>query len=180
MASKTSQITDPSDVKVNKEKSKKQSTIVCIVTDHSASMIGFAQEALWDYRNMLEALKESASLNKEDVYYIHGQFSLSPHTNFYFSPIKPIADVTPIGDYSTKGGNTSLWDATFNAIYRMKGEALTRKDEDLSFLLIVITDGGNNMIYDCDGNKLKKEIDSVMGTDEWPIVTGQQIGRAHV
>lgn len=170
MASKTSQITDPSDVKVNKEKSKKQSTIVCVVTDHSASMRGLAQKALWDYRNMLEALKESASLNKEDVYYIHGQFPFSSDKVIRFSQVASIEDVTSIGSYEAAGANTPLWDATFNAISRMKEEALKRKDEDISFLLIVITDGANNATHDCDAKTLKKEIDSVISTDKWTVV----------
>lgn len=145
-----------------------------ISLDHSGSMRGVAQSAMNDYNTVVQSLRESASTNKVDSVLSVVQCGIAEDiyrggrtVNRFSVQNSSIAAVQPLTDYPTTGGNTPLFDSVIMLINAFKNVP-DYNSPDVSFLLMIITDGGNNA-GSTSGQQLSREIIALQNTDRWTI-----------
>jgi len=145
---------------------------IAIVRDHSSSMSSIARPAARDYNDNIAALKEAS--NRENLDTIVSTIKCGDYAaqktnlvsrevvNSNINVLQPINE----GRYETRGGSTPLFDAVGEAI-----DVLTKvpdiNDPDVSFLVMVITDGQENSSKRYTGADISARIRQLQGTDHW-------------
>lgn len=135
-----------------------------LVVDDSGSVISYRHEMNASINKTIADLKAEAYrfgiAIEMSLYYFSG-FSTKPAFRHV-----DVRDVKPEGLRWPDGG-TPLFSAVEDAINdHLKPEAY---DEDVSYLVTVITDGDDNQSRDRSGNTMKDLIRRVQGTDRWTI-----------
>ncbi len=137
-------------------------------------MRGVAQSAMNDYNTVVQSLRESAVTNKVDSVLSVVQCGIAEDiyrggrtVNRFSVQNSSIAAVQPLTDYPATGGNTPLFDSVMMLIEAFK-RVPDYSNPDVSFLLMIITDGGNNSGF-TTGQQLSREIIALQNTDRWTI-----------
>lgn len=145
-----------------------------ISLDHSGSMQSVANSAMNDYNTVVQSLRESASTNKVDSVLSVVQCGIAEDIfrggktiNRFSVQNSSIAAVQALTDYPVTGGNTPLFDSVMMLIDAFK-RVPDYNNPDVSFLLMIITDGGNNA-GSTSGHQLSREIIALQNTDRWTI-----------
>ena len=150
-------------------------TYVCYVNDHSGSMKNLAKAAIVDYNASVEAVKQASSREMQDTivsvvavgvgenicgvggYGTTRQVTVSnPHV------------LKPITSWATDGG-TPLYDGIGNMIEMMKQMPDANK-EDVSFLVLITTDGEECHSSVFNAASLKVLMKQVIATGRWTFV----------
>lgn len=156
---------------------------VAIVMDSSGSMGGVYDLAVSSINAQLDNIKlESQSRNQASyvtVFNFEDQVHAPVINNAFIHQVSPVSL-----DQFHRGGSTALFDAIGTAIDRLEDNALrSPADADLSFLVIVITDGQENASRRWRRDQLMQKIKQLQGTDRWtfafsgPIGSSQEIQR---
>lgn len=149
---------------------KKQSkNYIGFVNDHSGSMGGLTVAAIADYNNLITSIKTAASQEMLDTvvsvvglgirggYDVDRQVVISnPHV------------LRPVTSWEASGG-TPLYDAIGNIVELFDSLPDTREDH-VSFLVMITTDGGENGSRNYNINSVRSLIAEKQKTGKWTFV----------
>lgn len=144
---------------------------LAFVTDHTASMRSRIKPAVADFNAMIDGTRTAAAENNIDTIVSHVKIghrgNSAPHVAINNSSLTALSQMS-VADYDADASSTQLFDSVVKAIELLKA-APDINDPDVSFLIMVNTDGGNN-----DGRvrgpEMARLINDLQNTDRWTIV----------
>lgn len=142
--------------------------------DHSRSMSGLTEAALRDFNTNISAIKSASLTNSLDT--IVNVVQCGIRTGGYGSTgnVRQIVNsnvtaLKPLTSYVANGNSTPLFDSVGELIEMLKAVP-DANDQDVSFLILVTTDGGENSSRKWSGVSLADEIRKLQATDRWTFV----------
>lgn len=154
-------------------------TLVAISRDHSGSMGSLVRGAMKDFNSLVEGMRQSSAetqvetvvsvvecgieINNQPPYYRRETVSrvVEEHVDVKLVPT--------LSNYSANGGSTPLWDSVGMAIDSLQKYPVAEGD-DVSYLVMIITDGGENSSKHWSANSLRQKIAQLQATDRWTFV----------
>lgn len=143
-----------------------------IVRDHSASMRGLSQTAMKDYNTLIADIKKNA-IEKEVDTIISVMECASTPSDWSRSTINKLVvrnssviGMRSITEYATNGGSTPLYDAVGELISEMMNVP-DAAENNVSFLVMVLTDGQENSSKTYKAFDLRQTIDRLQKSDRW-------------
>lgn len=143
-----------------------------ISRDHSRSMYYISQAACRDYNNNIAAIKSAAKENDIDTIVnvvkcgVGHQASVVRETiNSNVQVLKPI----PENQYIADGSGTPLFDS-IGELIDMMSAVPDADDPQVSFLVMVITDGQENRSGKWNAKRLTETIKKLQNSDRWTFV----------
>lgn len=147
-------------------------TYIGISRDHSGSMSHIARAAAKDYDVTIASIKENTVVQGQDTIVSVVECGVHDNTqrrtvNRWAAQNSSIGALRPFKDksYETSGGNTPLFDSVSMLITSMQNVP-DAHDPDVAFLVMVITDGGDNS-SSMHGRDLGVKIQQLQRTDKW-------------
>lgn len=142
---------------------------VGISRDHSGSMRMIANAAARDYNDNISVIQSSALDNNIDTIVSVVKCGVGNRAENIFESVNSNVQVLqPITQYIADGGATPLFDSVVKLIDVM--ESVPDADDiSVSFLVMVITDGGDNYSK-ITGKALGARIKKLQATDRWTFV----------
>lgn len=152
--------------RAKKAKAKPQLTNhVCFIIDRSSSMNGLQNDVVRVFNEQAAVIRESAKAsNQKTTVSLITFASTVDDAVFFHENVEELGDLTR-NAYRPQG-MTALLDATGVAI-EMLLALPDAKDEETSFLIIVITDGHENASRSYNWASLSRSIQKVNATDRW-------------
>jgi Mg-chelatase subunit ChlD len=158
----------------------KKTTRVVLVVDRSGSMSSVRQAAFDGVNEQIATIKRNAKLTGK-TYTTYIQFDDVVEIVF---ENKEATELVPITfDQYVPRGSTALRDATFTAIKSLQHVG-AKDGEDTGYLVVVISDGGENASKDITADALKTEITTLEATGKWTFtymlsnVDAQTVGQS--
>jgi hypothetical protein len=149
-----------------------QKTYIGFSRDHSGSMQLLAKNAARAYNSEVNAIKESASRENQDVIISvvkcgSGREGIVKReiVNSNISMLQPMAEHL----YEAKANSTPLFDSVGELI-EILSAVPDADNNDVAFLINVITDGEENSSRYWNGRKLGEKIRELQATDRWTFV----------
>lgn len=140
-----------------------------ISRDHSASMRGMTNAAMADYNETIAAIRHEAEAHGIDTVVSVVRCGSGRGAGVEReSTISSVAVLKPMTSYNADGGSTPLYDSVGDLITQFKSLP-DANDPDVQFVIMAITDGGENSSHKWGRNGLASEIRSLQGTDRWSI-----------
>lgn len=148
---------------------------VGISRDHSASMRALSTQAMKDYNDTVASIKEAAY--KQDIDTIvsvavcgsHG-YSAGTVNGVKLDVINSnITKLKTLDNYDASYGSTPLFDSVGRLIETLETVPDSKRD-DVSFLVMVITDGEENSSKSYTAATISKKIRDLQATDHWTFV----------
>lgn len=140
-----------------------------ISRDHSGSMQGIALAAGRDYNDNIAAIKEAATEHSIDTIVSVVKCGagrpakvIRETVNSNVQMLKPIPD----GGYVADGNSTPLFDSVGDLIEQLQSVP-DADDPEVSFVVMVITDGQENSSQRWTGPSIGRKIKELQGTDRW-------------
>lgn len=140
-----------------------------ISRDHSGSMSNIAKYAARDYNVQIAAINEAATQYNIDTIVSVVKCGCGARGTVVRESVFSSASVLlPINEnqYTTDGGSTPLWDSIGELITVMES-APDANDPDVSFAIMVITDGEENSSRRWSANALMRKIAQLQQTGRW-------------
>ena len=145
---------------------------VGISRDHSGSMGGIALAAGRDYNDNIASIKEGAiEHNIDTIVSVVKCGAGRPASvvrevvNSNVQMLKPIED----GEYIADGNSTPLFDSVGDLIEQLQAVP-DAADPEVSFIVMVITDGEENSSKKWSGASISRKIKELQATDRWTFV----------
>lgn len=138
-----------------------------LVKDHSGSMSRLASAARLDYNTLIDAIKSASE--KEDIDTIVSSvkcgvgYTGAVEREFVNSSV---ARLKPLTSYVADGNYTPLFDSVGEVIDILE-KSPDAKDPDVTFLVMVVTDGAENHSSKWNGRGIGDRITRLMDTDRW-------------
>lgn len=138
--------------------------------DHSASMRGIARYAGQDYNTKIDAIKEASIENKQNTIVSVVECG-SGHTSLVKRVVvnSDVNALEHITDYRADGHGTPLFDSVGDLIEQFQSVP-DRNDENVSFLVMAITDGYENRSVRYNADTISRKIRELTATDRWTFV----------
>lgn len=163
--------------------SNKLENRIMFVLDDSGSMSVCAQEARKAFNEAFETVKQEATLHKQTTTVSLCKFGERVDFPYLGVPCEQIPYLTA-STYNPRQSYTAVWDAIGESIQKLE-RSRGSKDQNVSFLLIVITDGNDNFskhfLTHCplhvEERHLCSLIKKVLDTGRWSIVLQVPPGR---
>lgn len=144
-------------------------TLAGISLDHSISMRAIAPSAARDYNQLISGIKDNAIQHNQDVIVSvvncgagHTESVRREIVNSSVTVLQPI----PENQYEANGRGTPLYDSVGELIDIFENSPYT-SDPEVSFLLMIITDGEENSSFKWSAKKLSEKIKQLQATDRW-------------
>lgn len=138
-----------------------------LVRDHSGSMAHLASAAMRDYNDLIGAI--TAAADREDIDTIASAVECGRghagevRTDFVNSSVSRLK---PLRSYVTDGSYTPLFDSVGQIIDVLE-KTPDAKDSNVTFLVLVVTDGAENHSIKYNGRTLGDRIARLQDTDRW-------------
>lgn len=144
-------------------------TYIGISRDHSGSMGGIRRFAARDYNNQIADIQKSAiDLNLNNIVSVvecgYGSTD-KVRRDVTLSPVNQLNSIAE-SDYTAEGRGTPLWDSVGDLIEQFE-KLPDANDPNVSFLLMIITDGGENCSKSWSAHSLGNKIRTLQATDRW-------------
>lgn len=140
--------------------------------DHSGSMSSIARHAARDYNTSIASIREAAIANNQDtiVSVVECGWGNTRDvrrviTNSNVTTLSPISESA----YSASGRGTPLWDSVGELI-EMFEAVPDVNDPNVSFLIMVTTDGQENSSTRYTASSISAKIKKLQATDRWTFV----------
>lgn len=141
-------------------------THVALVRDHSLSMRGLERQAMQDFNMVLEQLKQSSTTDNEVfVTVVECGVGWQAEVKVPLENI-PARMVSAMTSYVVSGSGTPLRDSVGKAINALQ-PAFCASEPNEAFLVMVITDGGENSSKILSEQQLVKKMQDLNLTDKW-------------
>lgn len=138
-----------------------------IVRDHSASMAPHRSSAAEDYNIVISGIKESALEHGIDTIVSVVKCGVGSMARVEREIVLSSANaLKPINNYNADGSRTPLWDSVGEAI-SIHEAVPDVNDNDVSFLMMIITDGHENHSHIWSAARLRNKIRELQATDRW-------------
>lgn len=138
-----------------------------IVRDHSASMGVHRHLAMADYNVIVEGIKNAANDNKLDTIVSTVMCGVGYNAEVKRDVVfSTVAKLEALADYRADGSGTPLWDSVGELI-GIHELAPDINKNDVSVMIMVITDGLENRSVNWSANRLREKIKQLQGTDRW-------------
>src|SRR6266571_4126168 len=151
---------------------------VGISLDTSASMSPHARLAVADYNSLIAGLKDGAQAGGLDtivsVVRCGVGYGATVERDVVNSSVAALKNLT---DYRANGDGTPLWDSVGMLIDMLEATP-DINDNEVSFLVMVITDGIENRSRHWSASNLRRKIMQLQGTDRWSFVFRVPMGYA--
>jgi hypothetical protein len=146
---------------------------IAFIRDHSYSMGRIAAPAARDYNANIASIKNAATINNIDTIVSTIKCGIGPgegkvvreHINSSVHVLKPIEEKS----YITNGASTPLFDSVGEAI-TLLSSVPDADSLDVSFLVMVTTDGQENSSSEKWKRGLASEMERLHATDRWSFV----------
>lgn len=141
---------------------------VGISRDHSGSMSTLANAAMKDYNLNVDSIKSAATESSIDtvVSVIKCAAGSYPAKNEFEVINSSVASLQHLRSYRTPGTSTPLFDSVGELIEQLQSVPDAAK-EDVSFLVMVITDGEENASRRYTAASISRKIRELQSTDRW-------------
>lgn len=142
---------------------------VGFVRDHSISMRSIKSGAAKDYNANLKAFQDGARENGLDTILFVVKCGIGSNARVVKEVVNSnVFVVEPISEsqYETSGSGTPLFDSVNELVSVMK-QVPDANEKDVSFLVMVITDGEENASTDRMGAQMQQSIRALQATDRW-------------
>lgn len=136
-----------------------------IARDHSGSMGGLAKAAMKDYNLNVESIQNAAKKHNIETIVSVVEFG-NPHVNRVVVN-SPIDKLKPISFYQVNGG-TPMLDAVGDLVNIFENMP-DRDDPNVSFLIMIVTDGEENQSRNWNWNYAVRRIQELQNTNRWTI-----------
>ena len=140
--------------------------------DHSRSMWNITGPAARDYNANIASIQEAARINNLDTIVSVVKCGVGAHArvdreviNSNVQVLQPILERAYIAD----GAGTPLWDSVGELIDTLSAVP-DAADPEVSFLVMVITDGEENCSHQWSGARLNEKIRALQASDRWTFV----------
>jgi hypothetical protein len=151
-----------------------------IIRDHSVSMRSIVNGAKKDYNSVIESLKGNAE--RIFVSCIEcgrlNVMSSRAKVKVDFENIW-VENLSPLENYIVDGQSTPLWDSVNTGINTLLRGAGPLKAATDTFILMTITDGGENSSVETNIYELKRRIAELQKTDRWTFVFRVPVGHKY-
>lgn len=138
---------------------------VALVIDRSGSMASLTKAAVKALNDNLTALRNEAAKTGQRTEAVVLDFNNVVRTIRYLQDVENIAPITESEVYAS--GGTALFDAVGDAITKL-GELPVKFDQDMSYLVMTVTDGEENSSHRFKGF-LPSLMKRVQATDRWTL-----------
>ena len=152
-----------------------------ISRDHSGSMRSIKRAAARDYNETISTISTEATNGGVDTVVSvvkcgvgYSAAIVREATNSSVQALKPITE----SQYDTEGSATPLFDSVGQLIEQLQSSP-DANNPDVSFMVMAITDGMNNVTRQWSGNALSKRIRDLQNTDRWTFVFRVPRGNKH-
>jgi len=143
-----------------------------ISRDHSGSMRSISLSAGRDYNNTISSIKQESERHNIDTIVSVVECGVGRSgivrrdvVNSNVTALKPIEDYSYIAD----GYSTPLFDSVGELIALLESVP-DKNDPDVSFLVMIITDGEENSSKKWTANSLTRKIQELQATDRWSFI----------
>lgn len=137
-------------------------THVAMILDSSGSMEPTKQETIGGFNEQLATLR-SLQTESHQINVTFTIFGTKSDTVYVDRPISEVADLTE--ETYKPSGWTSLYDAVGTTIVRLEDEVISAKDD--AFLIMIVSDGQENMSKEYTSKSLSAVINRLKATDHW-------------
>lgn len=142
---------------------------VGISRDHSGSMSHMTSAAMNDYNETIAEIRKQAEVHDIDTVVSVVRCGSGPLDGVEReSTVSSISVLKQLTSYSARGGGTPLFDSVGELIEQFKSLP-DANDPDVQFVIMAITDGGENSSRKWSQLKLAREISELQKTDRWSI-----------
>lgn len=151
--------------RVNRARLELLKTRIAIVLDRSSSMNQMRAEARDVFNKQVETIRQGQAGVDTKVSLV--TFSTGVDNPTIWN--RPVSEIRPLGenDYQPDG-MTALYDAIGSTIDKLQ-ELPEAENEHTSFLLIIITDGGENNSHKYKPTEVASKLKELQETDRWTI-----------
>lgn len=158
-------MTEATAPRVNRARLELLKTRIAIILDRSSSMASMKAEARDVFNKQVETIQQGQAGVDTKVSLVTFSTSVDEPTiwNRPVSEIRPLADA----DY-VPNGMTALYDAIGFTIGKLQ-ELPEASNDDTSFLLIIITDGGENNSRKFKPTEVASQLKELQDSDRWTI-----------
>jgi hypothetical protein len=149
-----------------------QKTYIGISRDHSGSMSMIARAAARDYNDNVAAIREASTTNNQETLLSVVKCGAGRPAAVVRDIVNAnISTVQPLNEskYNADGNSTPLFDSVGELI-SMFQDTPDYTDPDVSFLVMVITDGCENSSKTWNGRRLGEKMKELQATDRWTFV----------
>lgn len=148
-----------------------------ISRDHSASMTSLARSAARDYNSNILSIQTESEAEKQDTIvsvvkcgsysggYNNGNGVIREIVNSAVSKLQPLNE----SNYDTNYGSTPLFDSVGDLIQQFEAVP-DANDPNVSFVVMAITDGGENSSVRWNARSIAAKIQQLQATDRWTFV----------
>lgn len=143
-------------------KKTKPKTHVLFVLDKSSSMASTAKEAVQNYNEQVDQMKENSK--EQDIRVSLVTFNSNVFEHIWDEPVEKLKNAT-LSDYRT-GGMTAMRDGVGYGVQKLL-ETTDPEDENASYLVIIISDGYENDSKHYNPSKLNELIGGCRSTGRW-------------
>lgn len=140
--------------------------------DHSGSMGNLTAAAARDYNTSIEAIKNASIKNYIDtiVSVVQCGIRIGGYTKVNRQIVNSsVTALRPIDNYVANGNDTPLFDSVGELISIFKATP-DYTNPEVSFLVFVTTDGGENSSRSWNGSTLGREIQTLQASGRWTFV----------
>lgn len=140
--------------------------------DHSGSMRSLTSAAARDYNTNIAAIQTASAANQLDtiVNVVQCGIRINGQTKVHHQIVNSnVTALKPITSYLANGNDTPLFDSVGELINLLKSVP-DANDSDVSFLILVTTDGDENSSRVWTGKSLGEAIQRLQATDRWTFV----------
>jgi hypothetical protein len=139
---------------------------VCIVMDDSGSMGSISQQAWAALSRTVQDLRDAALRTGQETLLSLVMFGSSVEARFVDVPVSRAVLPT---HYDPQQSSTALWDGIAGGIDAIERHGVLSPGADVSYLVIVITDGGENSSRRTTHRGLNERIAQLVTTDRWTV-----------
>lgn len=138
-----------------------------ISRDHTGSMQSIARPAMNDYNDNIAVIREAAAANDIDtiVSVVKCGHGSSPTVTREIVNSN-VARLAPLTSYEARATGTPLWDSVGELIDILRSVP-DAADPEVTFLVMVITDGYENASHRWNARSIAAEIQRLQATDRW-------------
>lgn len=142
---------------------KKKIEYVAFIIDESGSMMPTKKETINGINEQLQELRKTSSI---ETYVSIVKFSSTVETKVWNLPLAEVKDLTE-NDYDPCG-TTAMLDAVGLTIFKLRNIEVN-KDDDVSYLLIIVSDGQENSSKEYSWEEVRKLVTCCNEDKKWII-----------
>lgn len=144
-------------------KTQKPKTYVAIILDKSGSMSSVREQAVRDYNEQVQQMKENAK--EQEIKACLVTFNGSVFEHSWLEDVDNLEEAT-VESYVPNGG-TAMRDAIGYTVKKLQDTVVDKDDENTAFLLIIISDGAENSSVHYNVETLRNMISACQETKKW-------------